>query len=153
VDRLSTLRQAPSPQPSRGWLAAHKQRLAYVLVAVSMALFVGSVKFTPAGGDVMVKTGDGDGKAVVTVTDSGIGVSTVDQAQLFDAFFRARTTTAQTVQGTGLGLTITKAIVDAHGGSITVESRVGTGTTFRVLLPRTHARAGRKPARANVTSS
>jgi signal transduction histidine kinase len=134
---------------SPGHLEGDPVRLAQLLDN----LVSNAIKFTPVGGDVMVKTGDGDGKAVVTVTDSGIGVSTVDQAQLFDPFFRARTTTAQAVQGTGLGLTITKAIVDAHGGSITVESRVGTGTTFRVLLPRTHSRPGRTPGRANVTSS
>ena len=111
-----------------------------------------AIKFTPAGGDVMVKTADRDGQALVAVTDSGIGVSEVDQAQLFDPFFRARAAAAQAVPGTGLGLTITKAIVDAHGGSITVESAVGTGTTFRVRL-RARTPAGRSPARANVTSS
>ena len=98
-----------------------------------------AIKFTPVGGDVLVKAAGRDGHALFAVTDSGIGVSAVDQTQLFEPFFRTRAAADQAVLGTGLGLTITKAIVDAHGGSIRVESEVGTGTTFEVQLPRTQA--------------
>jgi signal transduction histidine kinase len=134
---------------SPGQLEGDPVRLAQMLDN----LVSNAIKFTRAGGDVMVKTAVRDGQAVVAVTDSGIGVSEVDQAQLFDPFFRARAAAAAAVPGTGLGLTITKAIVDAHGGSIRVESAVGSGTTFEVQLPRTHAHAGRSPASANVASS
>jgi signal transduction histidine kinase len=113
-----------------------------------------AIKFTPAGGRVTVRTTDQDGLVLFAVTDSGIGVSAVDQAQLFDPFFRTRAAAAQAVQGTGLGLTITKAIVDAHGGSISVESALGSGATFQVQLPRTQALAGRRlPASATVVTS
>ena len=112
-----------------------------------------AIKFTPAGGRVTVRTEARDGSALFAVTDSGIGVSAVDRAQLFDPFFRTRAAAAAAVQGTGLGLTITKAIVDAHGGSIDVESALGAGTTFQVQLPHTHALADPSPAGANATSS
>jgi signal transduction histidine kinase len=98
-----------------------------------------AIKFTPVDGHVTVSTTVRDGQAVFEVADSGIGVATVDQAQLFDRFFRTRAAVARATPGTGLGLTITKAIVDAHGGSIDVTSAVGVGTTFRVRLPLSHA--------------
>jgi signal transduction histidine kinase len=94
-----------------------------------------AIKFTPQGGRVSVKTVARDGNTVVEVTDSGSGISETDQLQLFNPFFRTQSATAQAIPGTGLGLTITKAIVDAHKGSIDVRSAVGRGTTFNVLLP------------------
>jgi signal transduction histidine kinase len=72
---------------------------------------------------------------VFEVVDTGGGVSDADRERLFDPFFRSREANARAVPGTGLGLTITKAIVDAHHGSIEVESAPGKGTTFRVWLP------------------
>ena len=94
-----------------------------------------AIKFTPQGGRVQVKTGAREGGTLVEVTDSGSGISEADQLQLFNPFFRTQSATAQAIPGTGLGLTITKAIVDAHKGSIDVRSVVGRGTTFNVLLP------------------
>ena len=94
-----------------------------------------AIKFTPAGGRVGVCTALEDGHVLFEVADSGFGVSPAEQAQLFDRFFRAPVAIDQAITGTGLGLTITKAIVDAHHGSITVESTVGKGSTFRVRLP------------------
>ena len=73
--------------------------------------------------------------ALFEVSDTGPGISVPDQAHLFDRFFRTRTAIDQAVKGTGLGLAITKAIVDAHQGTITVESALGSHTTFRVQLP------------------
>ena len=94
-----------------------------------------AIKFTPQGGRVSVKTGAHDGSTLLEVTDSGSGISDADQLQLFNPFFRTQSATAHAIPGTGLGLTITKAIVDAHQGSIEVRSVVGRGTTFNVLLP------------------
>ena len=73
------------------------------------------------------------------MTDTGPGISPADQAHLFDPFFRTRAAQTQGIKGTGLGLTITKAIVDAHHGSIEVESSPGTGTTFQIELPLTRS--------------
>jgi signal transduction histidine kinase len=98
-----------------------------------------AIKFTPEGGRVTVTTASRDGRAVFEVADSGVGISAADQARLYDRFFRARDAAVQAAPGTGLGLTITKAIVDAHGGSIEATSTVGIGTTFTVLLPRSPA--------------
>ncbi len=94
-----------------------------------------AIKFTPEGGRVIVRaTADGH-QAVVEVADTGEGVADGDRDRLFDPFFRSREANARAVPGTGLGLTITKAIVDAHGGTIQVEPAPGGGTIFRVRIP------------------
>jgi signal transduction histidine kinase len=94
-----------------------------------------ALKFTPAGGCVEVRTSALDGHAVLEVADTGAGIPAADQKRVFERFFRSASATEQAVQGTGLGLGITKAIVEAHGGTIGVESEEGVGTTFRVELP------------------
>jgi len=95
-----------------------------------------ALKFTPPGGSVAVRTSNEDGQAFFEVKDTGTGISAADQAHLFERFFRARPAIDKAVRGTGLGLAITKAIVDAHKGSITVESTLGKESTFLVRLPR-----------------
>ena len=64
-----------------------------------------------------------------------MGIAPEEQEQLFERFFRTRSATEGAIPGTGIGLSISKAIVDAHGGTIAVESAVGGGTTFRIELP------------------
>ena len=110
-------------------------------------LLSNAVKFTPEGGQVDVTVSAQNGHAVLEVADSGIGIPRGEQDRLFDRFFRASTATAQAVPGTGLGLAIAKAIVDAHDGSIEVESDEGSGSTFRVQLPVRQRR--RRPAKAS----
>ncbi len=94
-----------------------------------------ALKFTPEGGRVTVRAGNRNGHAVFEVSDTGTGIGVTDQARLFEPFYRARTATERAVPGTGLGLTITKAIVDAHRGTIEVDSTPSVGTTFRVRIP------------------
>jgi signal transduction histidine kinase len=94
-----------------------------------------AIKFTPAGGRVAVRTELSVDSVLFEVSDTGPGISAPDQAHLFERFFRTRSAIDQAVKGTGLGLAITKAIVDAHHGSISVDSSLGRHTTFRVLLP------------------
>jgi signal transduction histidine kinase len=94
-----------------------------------------AIKFTPDGGRVAVTATAHDDVVLLEVQDSGVGIAPADRERIFERFFRARATTQDTVTGAGLGLAITKAIVDAHGGTIGVESRVGEGTSFRILLP------------------
>jgi signal transduction histidine kinase len=98
-------------------------------------LISNAIKFTPDGGNVTVRAAVRGSNAVFEVADTGGGVADHDRERLFDPFFRSRDANARAVPGTGLGLTITKAIVDAHNGTIEVESTPGGGTTFRVRLP------------------
>jgi signal transduction histidine kinase len=96
-------------------------------------LLSNALKFTPPGGRVAVWVGGGQDALVVRVSDTGVGISEEDRRYLFDRFFRAPGT--EGVPGAGLGLSIVKAIVDAHGGHVSVQSRVGAGTTFEVRFP------------------
>ena len=98
-------------------------------------LISNAIKFTPEDGRVTVRTATRGGHALFEVADTGEGIAAADQEHLFEPFFRAGRGMARGVPGTGLGLTITKAIVDAHGGTIDVESTPGVGTTFRVSFP------------------
>jgi signal transduction histidine kinase len=93
-----------------------------------------AIKFTPAGGDVRVSVSHADGVVRLEVADTGIGIAADDQDRLFERFFRASTVVEQHFPGTGLGLYIARAIVEAHDGSITVCSD-GEGATFSVALP------------------
>jgi signal transduction histidine kinase len=102
-----------------------------------------AIKFTPAGGSVVVSTGDRDGRAHVEVSDSGIGVPQDEIGQLFSRFYRASSATRRAIPGTGLGLVIARAIVEAHGGTISLESREGEGTRVHVQLPKRAASEAR----------
>jgi PAS domain S-box-containing protein len=93
-----------------------------------------ALKFTPPGGSVEVRLRAADGAAVVEVSDTGLGMAEEDRARVFDRFFRAGAT-RDSAPGVGLGLTIVKAIAEGHGGSVSVESEEGVGTTFRIELP------------------
>jgi signal transduction histidine kinase len=94
-----------------------------------------AIKFTPPGGRVDVLALADEGEVRVEVSDNGIGVPVAEQAHLFERFFRASAATENAVAGTGLGLPIAKAIVDAHDGEITILSDEGCGTTLVVRLP------------------
>jgi PAS domain S-box-containing protein len=94
-----------------------------------------AIKFTPRGGSVIVTLATERDNAVITVSDTGLGIPAEEIDQLFGRFFRASTATNNAVPGVGLGLTITRAIVVAHGGEMGVDSEVGHGTRFRVTLP------------------
>jgi signal transduction histidine kinase len=98
-------------------------------------LLSNAIKFTPTGGNVGVRLASGNGVATIEVTDSGMGIPEGAQAYLFDRLYRAPSAAASAVPGVGLGLTIVKAIVDAHHGRIAVESAPGAGASFRVELP------------------
>jgi signal transduction histidine kinase len=98
-------------------------------------LFSNAIKYTPAGGRIEGSiTRDGD-VAVVRVRDTGRGIAEAEQAKIFNKFYRGSTVLSDAIPGVGLGLAITKTIVDAHGGSITVTSELGKGATFEVRLP------------------
>jgi signal transduction histidine kinase len=97
-------------------------------------LISNAIKFTPGGGTVTARVYAGEG-AVIQVEDTGIGIPKAEQDRLFQRFFRSSTATEQAIPGTGLGLVISRAIAEAHGGSIDVQSDAGAGTCFTVRLP------------------
>ena len=97
-------------------------------------LISNALKFTPAGGTAEVLLAATRDTVRLQVRDTGMGMSTAEQERLFTRFYRTREATEQAIQGTGLGLTITKAIVERHGGTLTVMSAPGLGTTFTVEL-------------------
>ena len=98
-------------------------------------LISNALKFTPKEGTVTARTFTDGASAVIEVTDTGIGIPLAEQSRLFQRFFRSSTATEQAIPGTGLGLVISRAIAEAHGGSISVRSEAGAGTSFRVELP------------------
>lgn len=94
-----------------------------------------AIKYTGRGGHAQVRVGIEDEAVVIRVSDTGIGISPEDHGHVFTRFFRTREATLAAIQGVGLGLSITKAIVESHGGRIEIDSDLGRGSEFRVLLP------------------
>jgi two-component system phosphate regulon sensor histidine kinase PhoR len=99
-------------------------------------LISNAIKYTPEGGRVGVTLSDEGGFVKAIVSDTGIGIKKEDLTRIFDKFYRVKTTETRQIVGTGLGLSIVKSIVDAHLGTISVESEEGGGTTFSVLFPK-----------------
>jgi len=104
------------------------------LTQVFLNLLSNAIKYTPAG-TVELRAHQEDDAVVVEVRDTGIGLSESDLQKLFQKFFRSDNPYVRKVGGTGLGLSIAKAIVERHGGTITVTSQLGQGSTFTVRLP------------------
>jgi two-component system sensor histidine kinase VicK len=92
-------------------------------------------QYTPSGGSVRLQLYEQDGKVVLDIIDTGLGISTADQQHLFDRFYRVTNVTEDDVRGLGLGLYVTRAIVEAHGGNVHFASEEGRGSTFSVILP------------------
>lgn len=99
-------------------------------------LLSNAIKFTPQGGTITVGVSAEPGTLTITVGDTGIGIDPADLSHIFDRFFRATSARDRGIEGTGLGLAIVQAIVEQHGGEITVSSEAGAGTTFSITLPR-----------------
>jgi signal transduction histidine kinase len=98
-------------------------------------LLSNAVKFTPPGGRVLVATREIDGEIQVAVRDTGIGIAPEDQGRIFDEFQQVTRRGAPRTEGTGLGLALTRRLVELHGGRIWVESELNAGSTFTFTLP------------------
>lgn len=98
-------------------------------------LISNAIKFTPDGGTITVHAQRASGGVELSVSDTGTGIAPDDHEAVFQRFFRTESAQVMAVPGTGLGLPIVAGIVEAHGGSIRLESALGEGTTFVVLLP------------------
>ncbi len=105
------------------------------MIQVVTNLVSNAFKYTPQGGEITVEAWCDNGHLVLDVRDTGIGISPQDQERLFSRFFRADNAIETQEGGTGLGLVITREIIERHGGNIEVRSELGAGTTFRVSLP------------------
>jgi two-component system OmpR family sensor kinase/two-component system sensor histidine kinase BaeS len=110
---------------------ADEQRIAQVL----FNLMSNALRHTPAGGTITISVEARDDRALVSVRDTGTGIPPEDLLHVFERFYRADRSRARSTGGSGLGLTIAKQIVEAHGGQIWAQSWIGAGSTFAFSLP------------------
>jgi signal transduction histidine kinase len=105
------------------------------LLSILGNLLSNAIRYTNAGGHIVARTGVVDGRGMVEISDTGIGMSESVRARIFERFYRAPDGRNMEPQGLGLGLALVKQMLDAQQGEIEVESEAGVGSTFRVLLP------------------
>ena len=113
-----------------GMIRADERKVKQVL----LNLLSNALKFTPEGGRIDVRAAVTDGMAEISVVDTGIGIAPEDQNAVFEEF-RQVGTAAKKVEGTGLGLALSRKFIELHGGRIWVKSQVGAGSTFTFTLP------------------
>ena len=118
--------------PALGELRADERKFKQIL----LNLLSNAVKFTPDGGKVNVRALALDGGIEVAVADTGVGISVEDQLVVFDEFKQVGRHYTNKHEGTGLGLALTKRFVELHGGTLTLQSEPGVGSTFTFTLPR-----------------
>lgn len=118
--------------PNEIWIQGDKGRLRQVL----MNLLGNAVKYTPEGGKIQMVMNAGTHIATTKIIDDGIGIPAPSLPHLFDKFYRVQNQATQNIPGTGLGLAIVKSIIEAHHGSVWVESKEGKGSTFAFNLPK-----------------
>lgn len=105
------------------------------LIQVVMNLISNAVKFTPKGGQIQIRAWQSEEQLIVEVIDNGVGIPAESIPELFQRFYQVDSSATREAGGSGLGLYITKQIVEAHGGRIWVESRLGKGSKFSFSLP------------------
>lgn len=125
------VRIAPEVSPDLPSVDADPERVHQVL----FNLVDNAVRFTPDGGKVSVSAARRDGSIEIRVADTGSGISSEHLPRLFERFYRADTARSREDGGTGIGLAIARSVVEAHGGHISAESRVGEGSVFTFDLP------------------
>jgi two-component system, OmpR family, phosphate regulon sensor histidine kinase PhoR len=108
-------------------------------------LITNAIKYSPANTEITIAAGVENRYLTVAVGDSGFGIPGDDLDKIFTRFYRVKNADTREIHGTGLGLAIVKSIVEAHHGSIRVESEIGQGTVFTVLLPLPESSAGDAP--------
>jgi two-component system, NtrC family, sensor kinase len=113
-----------------GVIRADERKLKQVL----LNLLSNALKFTPEGGRIDVRAVMNDGEAEISVTDTGVGIAPEDQQAVFEEF-RQVGTADKKVEGTGLGLALSRKFIELHGGRIWVKSQLGTGSTFTFTIP------------------
>ena len=106
------------------------------IIQVAMNLLSNALRYTPQNGKIEVETLETEAESILRVKDNGIGIPEQELPYIFERFYRTDKSRNRKTGGTGIGLTIAKSIVESHGGKITVESTVGEGSSFTVLLPK-----------------
>jgi len=114
-----------------GTLVADERKIKQVM----LNLLSNAVKFTPEGGRVEVRAVPTDGAVEISVTDTGIGIASENQELIFEEFRQVGGDYAHKREGTGLGLTLARKLVELHGGRLWVKSQVGQGSTFTFSVP------------------
>jgi signal transduction histidine kinase len=107
-----------------------------LLSQVFINLLNNAIKFTPENGSIGVKLSSCENEVECKVSDTGIGISQQDQLRVFERFYKVDKSRDRSLGGNGLGLSIVKKIIDLHGGKISLESEIGKGTEFTILLPK-----------------
>jgi signal transduction histidine kinase len=143
-EKAVEVRYAPEGQPVR--LTGN----ADALLTIFGNLLSNAIRYTPDGGAVDVRLRQGGSDVCVEVQDTGIGMAPEVQTRIFDKFYRAGEARRMSAAGLGLGLALSQNLVTAHGGTITVESTPGVGSTFRVVLP---AQADKKEEQGRGTDA
>ena len=115
-----------------GWVEADPDRLQQVV----WNLLSNAVKFTPRGGRITLRAGiEPDGAIGLSVTDTGIGIAAADIAKAMEPFGQVDSSLTRRYQGAGLGLPISRSLIELHGGRLDLDSTPGAGTTARIRLP------------------
>jgi signal transduction histidine kinase len=123
--------------PRIGEVVADERKVKQVL----LNLLSNAVKFTPEGGTITMAAVLNGGMVEISVADTGIGIAPEDQAAVFEEFRQVGTDYARKREGTGLGLALARRLVELHGGTLTLQSELGKGSTFTFTIPvRAHGR-------------
>jgi len=125
---ITVINTIPEKLPS---IMADRSRMRQILIN----LIGNGVKYTGAEGWVKIGAEIKGNSLRLAIQDNGMGISPEDQIHVFERFYRVRRPETDNIEGTGLGLAIVKSLVEAHGGQISVESKLGEGTTFYLILP------------------
>jgi len=128
--------------PELGSVVADRDKLEKIV----LNLVFNALKFTPAGGRVELRAGNKDDSFIITVSDTGMGISAKNLPFVFDRFWQADGTSKRKYQGVGIGLALVKELTEIQGGNVDVQSTEGKGTVFTVRLPFQKAEPGVKPA-------
>jgi signal transduction histidine kinase len=128
TDRHVFRSELPESEVTGNWDAGRLRRVLNNLLS-------NAVKYSPTGGEIIIRVSSAPGCSLVTVEDHGLGIPAADLPRVFEPFHRGRNA-ARSISGAGIGLASVRQIVEAHGGSVEVDSQVGSGSTFTVRLPR-----------------
>ena len=135
--------KAPPGKPSQ-----HKKNVEADQALIEQAinnLVENAIKYTDSGGKVKIIIRSEDENVIYVVQDNGIGISPADQQNLFEKFYRISSKGNQEERGSGLGLAIVKSIAVRHGGDVHVESQLGDGSTFYLVIPMKQAKSESTP--------